>query len=154
MPVGSARIATVAGLKAEGRSRITNGSAVLEGIDGRSATARRFRDVLTQIVSDLGGSDRLSEGQRQLARRCAMLSVECEKLESRGVAGGEIDLEAYNALTNTLGRAFQRLGLKRVPKDVPTLAEHLARLASERPARPTENVEEVSPAATIDQGAA
>jgi hypothetical protein len=31
------------------RARITNG-AYLDGIDGRSAEARRFRDVLGQIV--------------------------------------------------------------------------------------------------------
>ena len=89
MPASSAAVAT---MHPTTRSRISNGSALLEGIDGRSATARRFRDVLNEIVSDLGGSDRLSEGQRQLARRCAMLAVECEKLEALGVAGGAIDL--------------------------------------------------------------
>jgi hypothetical protein len=56
------------------RSRISNGSAIHDGIDGRSAAARRFRDVFGEIVSELGGADRLSEGQRQLARRCAMLA--------------------------------------------------------------------------------
>jgi hypothetical protein len=39
---------------------------------------RRFRHVLASIAADLGGVDRLSEGQKQIARRCAMLSVECE----------------------------------------------------------------------------
>ena len=68
--------AAVAGRKSPQRSRIANGSALLDGIDGRSAKARRFRDVLAEIVSDLGGADRLSEGQRQIARRCAMLSVD------------------------------------------------------------------------------
>jgi hypothetical protein len=109
------------------RSRITNGSAILEGIDGRSAPARRFRDVLAAIVADLGGAERLSEGQRQLARRCSMLSVECEKIESEGVQGKPIDLDAYGALTDRLGRAFQRLGLKRVPRDItPTLGQILS----------------------------
>ena len=124
--------ATVATMPASARSRISNGSAILDGIDGRSREARRFRDVLGEIVSDLGGADHLSEGQRQLARRCAMLAVECEKIEALGVAGEAIDLDCYGQLTDRLGRAFQRLGLKRVPRDVtPTLAKYLQRNATE-----------------------
>jgi hypothetical protein len=118
--------AAVPRISTTNRSRITNGSAILEGIDGRSAPARRFRDVLAAIVSDLGGADHLSEGQRQIARRCAMLAVQCEQIEAAGVQGAAIDLDCYGQLTDRLGRAFQRLGLKRVPKDVsPTLAQIL-----------------------------
>jgi hypothetical protein len=85
---------------------------------GDTAWSRRFRDLLAEIVSDLGGSDRLSEGQRQLARRCATISLECEKIEAHAVAGEEIDLDCYGQLTDRLGRAFQRLGLRRHPRDV------------------------------------
>jgi hypothetical protein len=108
------------------RSRVTNGKDILPGIDQRSREYRRFRDVLCQIIADLGGPEQLSEAQRQLARRCALLSVECEKLEAIGVRGEAIDLEVYGSLTDRLGRAFQRLGLKRVAKDVtPTLGQIL-----------------------------
>lgn len=103
------------------RSRVSNGTALFvdeSSIDGRSREARRFRDVLGEIVSDLGGPDTLSEGQRQLARRCAMLSVACEGQEALAVGGKEIDLDEYGKLTDRLGRAFQRLGLKRVPREV------------------------------------
>ena len=111
--------------KPEARSKISNGSALLDGIDGRSARARRFRDVLGEIVSDLGGPDRLSEGQRQLARRGAMLAVECERLESLGVAGEPFNLEVYGQLTDRLGRVFMRLGLRRQAREVvPTLEQY------------------------------
>ena len=101
------------------RSRVTNGKATfLDGVDGRSATARRFRDVLGEILSDLGGADVLSEGEKQLARRCAALSVEAELMEGKLVGDGEFDLERYVSLTNGLGRALSRIGLKRVPRDV------------------------------------
>jgi hypothetical protein len=121
-----ANSALVTSMPLTSRSRISNGSAILEGIDGRSREARRFRDVLGEIISDLGGHDGLSEGQRQLARRCAMLAVECEKIEALGVAGEAIDLEAYGQLTDRIGRAFQRLGLKRTARDVsPTLNDLL-----------------------------
>ena len=111
------------------RSRITNGSSLhLSEVDGRSAPAKRFRDILAAIVSDLGGADMLSEGQRQLARRAAMMSVECEALEAKSVAGGEIDLDTYGALSDRIGRAFHRLGLKRVPRDTgPSLQDIIAR---------------------------
>lgn len=114
--------------KPEARSRLSNGKQLfIESVDGRSAEARRFRDVLAEICADLGGADRLSEGQRQLARRCAMLSVECEKLESKAVAGEEIDLESFGVMVDRLGRAFGRLGLRRVPRDVtPDLRSYLA----------------------------
>src|SRR5260370_34724682 len=115
MPAANAALAP---RKPTARSAITNGSTLLDGIDGRSAQARRFRDVLSEIVSDLGGGDHLSEGQRQLARRCALISVECERLEGRAIAEQSIDLDLYGTLTDRLGRAFQRLSLKRQPPGI------------------------------------
>ena len=119
------QIAAVAGAPRSTRSRVSNGSAMfIDAVDGRSKMSRRFRDVLSEIFSDLGGADGLSEGQRQLARRCALLSVTCEQLEARSVAGEEIDLDTFGQLTDRLGRAFGRLGLRRAKRDItPSLAE-------------------------------
>jgi hypothetical protein len=126
---------SLAEAKPTARSRVSNGKCLFLGGDQRSQASRRFRDVLAAIVSDLGGPDRLSEGQRQLARRCAMLAVECEKIEAIGVAGGTIDLAGYGQLTDRLGRAFQRLGLKRVPRNVtPSVADYVAHTAADEEA--------------------
>jgi len=38
--------------------------------------------TFTRISADLGGVAMLSEGQRQLIRRAAMLSAECERQEA------------------------------------------------------------------------
>jgi hypothetical protein len=93
------------------RSKVTNGKHVfVEGNNKRSPWTRRFKDILAQIIADLGGADLLSEGQRQIARRAATISIMCEKLE--------IDLEQYGQLTDRLGRCFNRLGLKRQARDV------------------------------------
>src|SRR5262245_59180005 len=109
------------------RSRVTNGKTLFVEADNRGPWARRFRDVLTEIVSDLGGPDLLSEGQRQLARRIATISIACERMEGEAAAGEPINLELYGRLTDRLGRALQRLGLERRPRDVtPSLAEYLA----------------------------
>jgi hypothetical protein len=116
------------------RSRATNGSSLfwIDDADGRSAPARRFKDILGAVVSDLGGLDLLSEGQKQLARRAAMLSLECERLEGASISGETIDIEVYASLTDRLGRCLQRLGLKRQARDV-TLAPRpfRERIASE-----------------------
>ena len=59
-----------------------------------------------------------------------MLSVECEKMESAAVAGLPFDVDRYGLLTDRLGRAFQRLGLRRVAHDVtPDLGAYLTATA-------------------------
>jgi hypothetical protein len=50
---------------------VANGSKLLPLTDGRSATARRFRDLVEDICGDLGGAAHLSEGQRQERERHA-----------------------------------------------------------------------------------
>ena len=119
------------GSSSRSRSRVSNGKALFVEADGRGPWGRRFRDVLAEIVSDLGGADRLSEGQRQLARRAATISIACEQLEGQAASGAAIDLETYGKLTDRLGRTFQRLGLKREPRPVLTLREQLELEAEE-----------------------
>ena len=71
----------VARAKDPQRSRITNGSALLPGIDGRSAWVRRAKDLLTLHISDLGGEDNVSEAERALLRRAVTLIIELERRE-------------------------------------------------------------------------
>jgi hypothetical protein len=111
------------------RSRVTNGKTPFVEADGRGPWARRWRDILAEIISDLGGHEGgLSEGQKQLARRCATIAIACERMEGRAALGEEIDLEEYGRLTDRLGRAFQRLGLERRARTVEeqSLAEIIA----------------------------
>jgi hypothetical protein len=106
----------------KGRSAVTNGARLHVAKIGDAKWARRFRDILAEILSDLGGPDSgLSEAQRQLARRCATIAIACERLEGEAAAGNEINLEVYGTLTDRLGRCFQRLGLKRQARDVTSL---------------------------------
>ena len=113
-------------MRKDQQSAVTNGSRLFVVRPGDNKWHRRFRDVFSQIISDLGGNDRLSEGQRQLARRCATISIACERLEGDIAAGREIDLDTYGALADRLGRAFQRIGLKRQARDVtPRLSDIL-----------------------------
>ena len=122
------------GIARAGRSAVTNGKRLHVVRPGDTAWARRFRDVLAEIISDLGGAGAgLSEGQRQLARRAATISIACERMEGDAAADTAIDLEEYGRLTDRLGRCFHRLGLKRQSREVgPTLSEYLAGLRASK----------------------
>jgi hypothetical protein len=92
------------------RSRVSNGSKLLPLSDGRSCSARRFRDLYQDICADLGGAAHLSEGERQLARRAAMLSAEAERLKAMAARGEAFDVGVYGALCDRLGRVFGPTG--------------------------------------------
>ena len=110
------------------RTRVTNGKALfLDGVDGRTLAARRYRDLFHSFVSDLGGVEVTSEAQRQLARRCATMSCQAELMEAEFIAGDDTDWDQYLHLVGTLSRALSRLGIERKALDVtgPTLDEYI-----------------------------
>jgi hypothetical protein len=91
-----------------------------------SAPARRFRVLTLQMVADLGGANNLTAGQKQLIKRCAMISVECERMEKSAMSGGELNAAAYGVLMRHLTRTLSALGFKREPIDVtPALHQYL-----------------------------
>jgi hypothetical protein len=116
--------------KREARSRVTNGREVLPGIDGRTAAARRYQDLVANLISDAGGEAGMSETRRQLIRRFAALSVQAERLESRVTMGETIDLAEHCAISSTLVRLASRLGINRSAKLVPPLKDYLEMRAS------------------------
>lgn len=129
--------AAIARIKPEGRSRISNGSATfLPGTDGRSALARRWRDIASQLAADIGGDP--SEAQSLIARRAATLGVWCEQCEAALAGGGTLDIVAFTTATNALRRLLADLGLERRAKDItPSVAEYVAHLNAEERAAST-----------------
>jgi hypothetical protein len=120
-------------MSATARSRISNGSAVLPGVDGRSTWVRRLRDLISLHLADLGGEDAVSEAERSICRRAATLTVELERLEaSFAVADGAQpdQLDLYQRTANSLRRLLESVGLKRRPRDVTTLQEYLTQKAA------------------------
>ena len=109
------------------RSRMTNGTALLPDVDGRSAIARRFKDITSGILADQGGADQCSESRLQLVRRFAAAAVLAEQMESRLANGEQIDIQEHALLCSTLTRLAQRIGIERRARDVtPSLSEYLA----------------------------
>lgn len=108
------------------RSRVSNGRNVLPDVDGRTAIARRYKDISKAILTDQGGADRCSESRKQLIRRFAAAVVLAEQMESRLANGEQIDIQRHATLSSTLVRLAQRIGIDRVPRDVsPSLADYL-----------------------------
>ena len=108
------------------RSRITNGSALLPGVDGRSAWVRRTKDVIAAHLSDVPDA---SAAERSIIRRAAVLTVELERLEAQFALAGEADaetLDLYGRVSGNLRRLLEAVGLQRRTRDVlPTLAQYL-----------------------------
>jgi len=108
------------------RARITNHKDLLPGLDGRTSAARRFRDLVSSYIADMGGIDRCSEIKLGLLRRLAAATVQAELLEARMVNGEQIDVGTLCTLASTTLRIASRLGLERRAKNVtPTVKAYL-----------------------------
>lgn len=107
------------------RSRITNGTQLLPGIDGRSVWARLFRDRFDALVQHAGGPDRITEPEHSLARRAAALETELVHLEAAMAHERLHDrvpdretLDLYSRLSGTQRRMLDSLGIR--PKEFDT----------------------------------
>jgi hypothetical protein len=101
---------------AHNRSRLTNGSHLLPGVDGRSTWARRLRDLMELHVEDLGGPDNLSEAEKSIIRRASCLTVELERLELHFAKADGADADALDLYSRTAGnlrRLLEAVGLQR-----------------------------------------
>lgn len=108
------------------RSRITNGSALLPGVDQRCAWVRRAKDVIAAHLSDVPDA---SVAERSIVRRIAVLTVELERLEAVFAVAGEStpdQLDLYQRTANSLRRLLEAVGIERRPRLVgPSFGELL-----------------------------
>ena len=115
------------------RSGVTTGSRLYIHLRNRnSPLGRRFADIVTLLVSDLGGADYCSEAKKIIARRAAFETLQLELIEERVAKryNGEAPpktLALYQRVSNSLRRLLESIGLERKAKDVtPTLREYWA----------------------------
>jgi hypothetical protein len=117
--------------KLKTRSKVSNGSELLPGVDGRSTWCRRARDVLEAHIQDLAGYDHTSEAERSICRRAAVLTTELERLEVRFATSQDTEpelVDLYARAASSLRRLLEAVGLQRRARDVtpPDLSEYLA----------------------------
>jgi hypothetical protein len=114
------------------RARVTNHNDLLPGVDGRSAGARRYRDLVLEIVTDQGGVENCASARLQLIRRFAAASVLAERLEADIAEGAQVDIAEHAQLCSSLVRIAQRIGINRRLKNVtPHLRDYLEAHATE-----------------------
>ena len=114
-------------------SAVTSGRKLLLKGDVNSAWSRRYRDVIANLTSDLGGRELIGEAKAALIRDCAALEIVLEKMRGRMSEGQNVDAEAYARIAAHRRRLLETLGLERVARDVtpPTLDHFLGNLKSE-----------------------
>src|SRR5262245_48085387 len=125
--------AELVGRKMRARSRITNGTALLPSVDGRSVWARLMRDTYSAVLAHCGGADAVSELEKLAARRIGALEAELIHLEdnfararSEDRAPDSASIDLYQRIANTQRRLAESLGWQRRQRDVtPTLSEYL-----------------------------
>jgi hypothetical protein len=104
----SATTETIAATKPPHRSRVTNGSALFADVDGRTAAARRNRDVLDDILTQVGDA---TASQLILTRRAAALSVGAEGQEAAIARGEPVNVGELTTAANTTRRLLSDLGI-------------------------------------------
>jgi hypothetical protein len=111
---------TIAQTKVEFSAGIIAGQ--LPGVDGRTWPARRYRELVACMSSDLGGE--LSTCKAAIVCRAASLITWTELQEAEHANSGKLDIQVYTTAVNSLRRLLSDLGLERVALDVtPSLSE-------------------------------
>jgi hypothetical protein len=126
----------IAGKSRRVSSAVTSGRRLfVEGGDGNSAWARRYRDLVRAHEQDLSGGADLSVAQISLIRRVATIEIELEQREGMLSKGEPVDLDGYTRAASHLRRILESLGLERRQRDVsPTLEEIAAEIEAEEEA--------------------
>jgi hypothetical protein len=116
------------------RSAVTSGRHLLLHGNPNSAWARRYHDLIGGHVSDMGGADMLSEAQAALIRDAAALEIELERMRGMLSEDQKVDLDLYGRVAGQRRRILESIGLERKVREVPSLAEYLAKKAAQQPA--------------------
>lgn len=98
----------------------------MEALDGRTKPARRWRQVVSDLVSDAGGASEVSAVRRSLILRFAAASTLAEQMEQDALQGRKVDLAEFVALGGLVNRIASRLGLSRRARKIETLEDIVA----------------------------
>jgi hypothetical protein len=94
------------------RSRVANGSLHDRSVNGRSAAARRFRDAVAALCTEVGQPlASMPESRRAAVRMAATLIVRAEELQAAMARGEVVDADALVRVSGALARAIDDLGL-------------------------------------------
>jgi hypothetical protein len=90
-----------------------------DALDGRTKAAQRF-----DAVAAASGEDRLSAIEKHLVEAFAGVSIHLGDLHARLLLGEKIDICEHATAVSTMVRIAQRVGVRRIVRDVsPSLAD-------------------------------
>ncbi|MGA7324901.1 MAG: hypothetical protein WBX25_10555 [Rhodomicrobium sp.] len=91
------------------RSAITNGS--LLGVDKRTATGRRYHDLITEFSREIAGDGELTQAEMVLVRQAAAVTIRMEALQLAIVngTGAAVADEDLVRLSNSLARILRQI---------------------------------------------
>lgn len=94
-------------------SKIGNNKSFLDGVDGRTKGARRYRELLARISLELASKNRrpVQEHEMALLRRAVSLAMLSEQQDTRLANGEQVDGREYAAITNAFRRLLNDVGL-------------------------------------------
>lgn len=121
---------SVTSISTTNRSRVTNGTQLLMGIDGRSPQARRFRDLVRAYEAEFVVATELDRG---LIRQAAMLALKSEQLQAALVRGEAVEADTLTKLAGQIRRVLADLRRK-AQTSAPTpisIHEHLSRTSAD-----------------------
>ena len=100
---------------------------MLPRLDGRTISARRYRDLVVAFEAEVGGGT-LTESERSTVQQAAAITLRAEELQADLVLGKPIDNDLLVRLTGTARRILASISGKageRKPVG-PNLASYLA----------------------------
>jgi hypothetical protein len=102
---------------------------MLEGVDGRSASARRFRDICRSYELEAGGV--VTGVERDMIRQAAALTLRAEQLQADIVNGRPVDVDRLTRISGATKRILGAIHVKSTKrKDGEPVADLAAYLAN------------------------
>ena len=95
-------------------------------LDGRTKAAQAFDPTAAEIAADLGGEDRLSAIEKHLVEAFAGVAVHLGDLHTRLLLGQPINITEHATAVSTMVRIAARVGVRRIPRDVDSIAGNLS----------------------------
>jgi hypothetical protein len=103
--------------RATTRSKVSNGTRLLQNVDLRSSSARGFRDLVRSYSTDFGGD--LSEAEKSLVRQAVALQLQAERMQEAIVRSEAVDSDQLIRLSGTSKRLLGIIAAKTGKRDQP-----------------------------------
>jgi hypothetical protein len=90
--------------------------------DQRTRAARRFKQLVSDFIADLGGNENLTIAEKALIRQAAVVMMRAEEMQASILNGDTVDDATLVRLSNAAARILGQLGVqhrKRQPVHVP-----------------------------------